>query len=75
MMKQHVVLAAVAVAAAVLAVWAGAPVYTVLLAAVFLVCPVIMLWMMRSMGADHTERDDRVAERGQVRGPKGPDAS
>lgn len=75
MLKQHMVLAAVAVVATVLAVWVGAPVNTVLLAVVLLACPVIMLWMMRSMGANHSDRDDHAAERDQVQGPKGPDVS
>ncbi|AQZ63100.1 unnamed protein product [[Actinomadura] parvosata subsp. kistnae] len=75
MIKQHLVLAGVAAVVAVVAVWAGAPVSTVLLVVLFLACPVMMIFMMRSMSGDHTGRGHDPAEHGQGRGPQGTDVS
>lgn len=57
MIKQHLALAGIALVAAVVALWAGAPASTVLLVALLLACPVAMIVMMRSMGGDHTGHD------------------
>lgn len=59
MMKQHLILAGVAAVIAIAAIWAGAPTTTVLFVALLLVCPLMMLIMMRSMGGhdDHTKHD------------------
>ncbi|MFD1546043.1 DUF2933 domain-containing protein [Nonomuraea guangzhouensis] len=63
MMKQHLILAAVAAVAAIAAVWVGAPPSTVLLVVFLLGCPLMMLMMMRSMGGhDGDTQHDRQGE-------------
>ena len=63
MMKQHLILAAVAAVAVIVAVWAGAPASTVLFVVALLGCPLMMLMMMRSMsGHDGDTQHDRQGE-------------
>lgn len=54
MVKQHLQIVAVPAVVALIAVWAGAPVGTVLLVAIVVACPLMMLFMMRSMNGHGT---------------------
>jgi hypothetical protein len=67
MVKQHLALATVAAAAAIVAVWAGAPPSTVLLMVFLLGCPLMMLLMARSMGShpQHVRRGEEREGAGQ----------
>ncbi|MEU7746040.1 hypothetical protein [Nonomuraea sp. NPDC049158] len=60
MMKQHLIMAAVAAVAAIAAVWAGAPPSTVLLVVVLLGCPIMMMGSMS--GHDGDTRHDHQSD-------------
>ena len=57
MIKRHLTLLLVALGIGGVAVWAGAPINTVLLLGVVLMCPLMMIFMMATMhgGDEHSD--------------------
>ena len=70
MTRQHLPYYAIAAAILIVGLVAlGVPLNRLLFLGVFLVCPLMMIFMMRGMGAGNTKDTDRTNENG----PKGHD--